>query len=85
MNSLPLVNLQGPLRTQATVLNAPRREGLANDDSFDDKSVLSRMLRLRKGVLHVKEILSQPIVSGWDLIPVASSRLRTSTNADYCL
>jgi hypothetical protein len=27
--------------------------------------------RIRKGFLYVKEILSQPVVAGWDLIPVA--------------
>ena len=27
--------------------------------------------RIQKGVLFVREILSQPVVLGWDLIPVA--------------
>ena len=36
-------------------------------------------------VLYVKEIVSQYVVTGWYLIPVTRSRLRTSVNADYCL
>jgi hypothetical protein len=40
---------------------------------------------MQKAVLYVKEILSQPVELGRDLIPVASSRLWTSANPDYCL
>ena len=36
-----------------------------------DKNLLSRGLRIRKGVLYVKESLSQRDVSRWDLIPGA--------------
>ena len=34
-----------------------------------DKKLFLRELRIRKGVLYVKEIVSKPVVSGWDLIP----------------
>jgi len=37
--------------------------------AFFDKNLLLRGLRIRKGVLCVKEILSQPLVVWYDLIP----------------
>jgi hypothetical protein len=49
------------------------------------KNLFSNGARLGEAALSVKEILSQPVVSGWDLIPVARIRLRTSADADYCL
>jgi hypothetical protein len=33
---------------------------------------------IRKGVLYVKEILTQPVVVGWDMIPVARKEQRES-------
>jgi hypothetical protein len=45
-------------------------------DKLIDKNLLLRGLRIPKGVLYVKEILSQPVVSGWDLIPVARTWVR---------
>jgi hypothetical protein len=35
------------------------------------RTCFSDSATIRKGVLYVKEILTQPVVAGWDMIPVA--------------
>jgi len=37
---------------------------------------------IRKGVFYVNEISTQPIVAGWDMIPVAQIRIAKITSKD---
>ena len=48
-----------------------------------DKNLFLHGLTIRKGDLYVKEILTQSVVVGWDLIPVAKGISRLSTSAHY--
>ena len=48
-----------------------------------DKNLFLHGLTIRKGDLYVKEILTQPVVVGWDLIPV-TRRGRQESIQEIC-
>ena len=56
-----VVKIEGGSRVLFTVLS-----GIPPLNVSADKKVFLRGLRIRKGVMHVKELLSQPVVWGFD-------------------